>query len=196
MQDPIPVEDYKEVANDIKKLKADLRKIGKRLPPELLAFYGEILVCIKLAEEVGKKYYIKHKGGQSKYDIEIISKTDPKVKKRIEVKTSAFKEEYCGFGFGWALAKKKCTKHNKEDFCYFDFLTLVGIDENGEERFFVFRRKEVINAPSGRTKRFKKPCKRIVIPLKNINYKKIKRWDLNLTKNLDRYENNWDKIES
>jgi hypothetical protein len=196
MQDSIPLKYYKKVADDIKKLESDLRKIGKRLPPNFLAFYGEILVCIKLAKKFGKKYYIKHKGGQSKYDIEIVSKADPKVKKRIEVKTSAFKKEYCGDGFGWAVDKKKCAKHNKEDLCYFDFLILVGIHKNGKKSFYVFRRKEVINAPSGRTKRFKKPCKRIVIPFKNINRKKIKPWDRNLRKNLHRYKGKWCKIES
>jgi hypothetical protein len=197
MQNSVSVEDYKEIVTDIKKLQEDLDKIGKRLPPSILAIYGEIIACIKLTETIGEKYYIKYRGGQAKSDIEIESKTNPKDKKLIDVKTSSFKEkEYYGTGFGWALDKKKCSIHNQKDFCYFDFLILVGIERSGKERFFVFSRDEVMNAPPSTSKRFKRHSNRIVMAFENVNYENVTSWDLDLIKNLDRYENRWDKIKS
>ncbi|MCS7106141.1 MAG: hypothetical protein NZ942_02405, partial [Candidatus Aenigmarchaeota archaeon] len=77
---------------------------------------------------------------------------------------------------------------------YFDFLILVGIDRSGKERFFIFSRNEVINTPSGIGKRFKRQSNRIVIAFENVNYDIITSWDLDLIKNLDKYENKWDKI--
>lgn len=196
MKNSISVEDFKEIVNDIKRLEKNLHKIGRRLPPSILAMYGEIMACIKLTEMVGEKYYIKYKGGQAKIDVEIIMKTDPKIKKLIDVKTSTFKDEYYGTGFGWALNKKKCKIHNQNDFCYFDFLILVGIDKSGKERFFVFSRDEVMNAPPSTSKRFKRHSNRIVMAFENVNYDYVTGWDRDIIENLKRYENRWDKIES
>jgi hypothetical protein len=186
--------DYETIKSDIKKLGNDMNKIGRRLPPYLLAVYGEIVALIELKRRLGNKYEIKYKGGQSKFDIELISKENQRNKISIDVKTSTYKNEFYGRGFGWALDKKKCKIHRKEDFCYFNYLVLIGIDDKNRMRFFIFSREETKNVPPNTSKRFKKSSNRIVMAFE-VNRKNITGWDLNLMKNLDKYEDKWNKIK-
>jgi hypothetical protein len=53
-----------------------------------------------------------------------------------------------------------------------------------------------MNAPPSTSKRFKRHSNRIVMAFENVNYENVTSWDLDLIKNLDRYENRWDKIKS
>lgn len=138
----IKVSDIKRAIKDIQKLNVDLRRLGMRSTPDIVGFYGELLVWKELKSRFGwRGYNVEFGSGQSKADI-ILIKNNKKI--NVEVKTSRLKEEGYGYWFGAALNIKKCRKqghekrfysHSKKgkvfgDFCYFDYLVFVAIDRS------------------------------------------------------------------
>ena len=142
-----------KIIGDIEMLEKDLRVIGMKSTPDIVGFYGELLVWRELKKRFSN-YEVAFGSGQSKADI--IFKKDGK-KVNIEVKTSRLKEEWHGLGYGYALNIKKCKKHPKAfynhpkrgrvqgDFCYFDYLVAVFLsDDLREKRFYIFPRELVV----------------------------------------------------
>lgn len=170
---------------------------SNRKPTRLLSEYGEVTAQLKLL----KKFDIKLPGGQSKADLTIINRKNG-IEKNIEVKTSSYKKEDYGEGWGAALNIKKCKKHpNKRDFCYFDYLIFIALDKRKfSPKFYIFTREEIERKKKhlrNKSKRFKKSTHRLCIPkILNENGKKfITEFDKGLYKN-KKYLGRWDKIKA
>ena len=169
------------------------KEINKK-PTKLISEYGELLAQYKLLEE---NFHISVLGGQSKADLVIIYEENNK-KDYIEVKTSTLKEEENGIGWGAALNKKDCNKHNEKDFCYFDYLIFITLNEGFIPNFYIFTNKEIISHESdllNKSKHYKKSTNRIWIPIKPNPNNNFSRFELSLYKNQDFLER-WDKIKS
>lgn len=195
---------------DILRLKKDLEKQDMRLPPGLAGMYGEILVFQKIQKIFKKKGYIaKYFSGQKGADLQMLISKDIL---NIEVKTSRLKEEGFGLWYGAALNIKKCTKlehqkvfysHPKKrkifgDFCYFDYLIFVALNEQYKPKFYVIPRTFIEkNKESLQNKhtRFLSATHRIIISngampsLPDIKTQK------SLIKRTEKFENRWDLIK-
>ena len=138
----IKVDDIKRAIKDIEKLERDLQKLSMRSTPDIVGFYGELLVWKQLKSKFGGQgYTVSFGSGQSRADI-VLAKRNTRI--NIEVKTSRFKDEWYGSGYGAALNIKKCKKkehwkrfldHPKRgkvygDFCYFDYLIFVKLNDD------------------------------------------------------------------
>ena len=131
-------ENIDKIIDDIEILEKDLRVISMKVSPDIVGFFGEVLVWRELKKHL-PDYEVEFGSGQSKADIVLW-----KDKKRInvEVKTSRLKEEWHGLGYGYALNIKKCKKHPdafydhpkrsrvQGDFCYFDYLVAVLLSDD------------------------------------------------------------------
>ncbi len=121
------------------------------MPPGLAGMYGELLTFEKLREifnDVDAR--VKYFSGQKGADIEI-EKNGKEV--FIEIKTSRLKDEGFGWWYGAALNVKKCRRghtdasfnHRKKgviqgDFCYFDFIVFVALDDKFQAKFYIIPR--------------------------------------------------------
>lgn len=86
---------------DIEKLDSDLRCLGKRATPDIVGFYGELLVWKKLKSLFGRQgYKIKLGQGMSRADV-VMEKNGKHL--NIEIKTSRLKQEWFGEGHGFAI---------------------------------------------------------------------------------------------
>src|SRR3989344_7497861 len=127
---------------DILKIKKDFAAEGIKLPPGLVGIYGEILAYQVLKRKLNKRGFdVIYFAGQKGADIQAVK---DKNKINIEVKTSRLKEDGFGWWYGAALNIKKCKnlehaqrfyQHPKKgkifgDFCYFDYLIFVSLNEN------------------------------------------------------------------
>ena len=124
---------------DILKLKKDFETAGLKLPPGLAGIYGELLVFEKLRDLLGADA-IQYDPGQTRRADMRIEKNGKKVS--LEVKTSRLKDEGFGWWYGAALDIKRCRRHPNAtfnhrkkgavqgDFCYFDFVVFVKLDDN------------------------------------------------------------------
>lgn len=189
-----------KLGNYLKKIK------GGPFPTELLSTYGELKVFLKL-KELFPTSDIRFKR-KAKADISLESVN-------IEVKTSNLKQEDFGKGYGFALHVKKCKAHPnafiehpkrgkvRGDFCYFDYLICVAVDENdfNNPLFYIFTRDEInglTDKIQNKSKRFWFSPYRILIPIdpdpkqKGILYNDF---DLSLATDKSEYKNRWDKIK-
>lgn len=195
---------------DILILRNDLEKIGHRVTPDIVGFYGELVAWQKLKSVFGPKgYKVKFGSGQSKADI-VLWKENKKV--NIEVKTSRLKKEQPGMVYGFAINIKKCKLHPKSthvhpkkgkikgDFCYFDYLLLVTLsDDLKKSKFYIFPRKFLeVNERSlrNKSKRFSSGSHRIIFVETLKDPEEITSLDKRLTKNKKKYQNAWHLIQS
>lgn len=174
----------------------------KRAPTRLLSEYGEVIVQLRML----KRFDIDLPKGQSKADLTIINRKT-KEKRDIEIKTSSYKKEEHGKGWGVALNIKKCTEHPKKytiykkekkygDFCYFDYLIFIALDKT-KPSFYIFKRKEIEKHKKelkNCSKRFKASTHRLWIPQKPKDKNKLSKFELGLCKN-KKYLNKWSKIK-
>ena len=147
----IKVNDIERAIKDIENLNRDLMRLNRRATPDIVGFYGELLVWKELKSRFERWGYSVDLGqGQSRADLVMI-KNGRKV--NIEVKTSRRKKEWHGEGYGFALNIKKgrngekiVLRHSKRgrvngSFGYFDFLIGVLLsDDLKKKEFYIFPR--------------------------------------------------------
>ncbi len=207
----IKVVDITRAIKDIEKLELDLHKIGMRSTPDIVGFYGELLVWKELKSKFDwQGYKIGLGSGQSRADI-LLTKNNKRI--NIEVKTSRLKNEWYGSGYGVALNIKKCKnqEHQKRhlihpkkgevfgDFCYFDYLVFVKIGDNlNDPKFYIFSQDYLYkNEESLRNfnKRFSSATHRIIFIQKKKYTQEITKLDLIHTKNSKKFQNKWSLIK-
>jgi len=192
--------------NQITELGYSLQKIkGGPFPTALLSVYGELIVFSELVKRFPNSNILFKRNARADISVE---------KMNIEIKTSNFKKEEYGEGYGYALHLKKCKQHPKAsfihpkrgeiigDFCYFDYLVCVAVNEHNinKPEFYVFSRNEIESNASeivNRSKRFSHAAYRIIIPINpDPKYKGVfyKDFDLKIAKDRMLYKNRWDKI--
>ncbi len=193
---------------DIEKLGKDLRKLDMKLTPDIIGFYGELLVWKELKSHFGwKGYKIGFGSGQSKADI-ILKKNERQI--NVEVKTSRLKDEGLGWWYGVALNIKKCKDavhhrrsylHPKKgkvfgDFCYFDYLIFVALGENADKpkfyiipRSFIEKHERLLRNDH---KRFSSSTHRII--LSNNKMPKVSAGQKMLIHKTKKFQNRWDRI--
>lgn len=203
----VNVKYIKRAITDIEKLNSDLRCLGKRATPDIVGFYGELLVWKKLKSLFGwQGYKIKLGQGQSRADI-VMEKNGERL--NIEIKTSRLKHEWFGEGYGFAINIKKCTRHRGKlfkhpkkgeiegDFCYFDYLVAVLLSEDLKKRefrifhrsFFEDNEKNLRNI----NKRFSSATHRLIFIKTDSRSKEIMKFDRNLVKNKNMHKD-WNMI--
>lgn len=201
--------DIKRCIEDIRQLGKSLKKIGKRITPDIVGFYGELIVWRELKKIFSQRdYLIKPGSGQTRADF-ILEKNGRKI--RIEIKSSRLKEEWFGRGYGYAINVKKCkchpkafVKHSKRekilgDFCYFDYLiTLKLISEDLKKyELYVFPRELIEQHERefrNNSKRFSSATHRIIFLEKPSKTKDITNFDRILNKDKEDYKNAWHLI--
>jgi hypothetical protein len=197
-----------DAIQSILELGSSLQRIkGGPFPTDLLSTLGELKVFLKLKERFPDSEIRFNRKGRT--DISIGSLN-------IEVKTSNFKREEYGEGYGFALHIKKCTKHPtaffehqrrgkiQGDLCYLDYLVCVAINNTdlSNPRFYIFSRDELNSlAPKiqNKSRRFWYAPYRVLIPIrpdpeqKGIIYNEF---DLTLAKDKGRFKDRWNKIQT
>lgn len=203
-KNPVSSESIDKIINDIEILEKDLRVIGMRVSPDIVGFYGEVLVWRELKKHL-LDYEVDFGSGQSKADI-VLWKDKKRI--NIEVKTSRLKEEWHGLGYGYALNVKKCRKHLdafydhpkrnriQGDFCYFDYLVAVLLsDDLKEKHFYIFPRDLIIEHEAdlrNKNTRFSSATHRMVFLGKTKETDEITAFDRYLGEHRNEFENNWD----
>lgn len=195
-----------KILEDIYKLQIHLKKIDRKITPDMVGFYGELLVLKELSSKFEQSgFRVEWGKGQTRSDFALKKGSESPIK--VEVKTSRKKMEWYGEkGYGAALNVKKCKDHpnakfnNKiGDFCYFDYLVLVTLSEDLTPSFYIFPRKLLtknINGLRNRNPRFKSSSHRIVIPpLKMKRPKMVSAFDHKIAKDKDRFRNRWSSIK-
>ncbi len=134
---------------DILRIKKDFEAEGMNLPPGLAGIYGELLAFEKLRDLLGEEA-VEYDPGQTRRADIWLEKNKKKL--FIEIKTSRLKDEGFGWWYGAALDVKTCQKHLdttfnhrkkgvvRGDFCYFDFVVFIKLDENFNAEFFIIPR--------------------------------------------------------
>ncbi len=162
---------------DILRLKNDFIAEGIKLPPGLAGMYGELLAFKKMREIfLSSGAEVKYFSGQKGADTQV-SKNGKKI--AVEIKTSRLKDEGYGYWYGAALNVKKCRNghsdatfnHRKRgviqgDFCYFDFVIFVALDDDFEEKFYIIPRSFIEQNKElfiNNHKRFISPSHRILV---------------------------------
>lgn len=205
----IKVDDIKRALRDIEQLNRDLVRLGRRATPDIVGFYGELLVWKELKIHFGWQGYTIDLGqGQSRADIVMV-----KNKKRIniEIKTSRLKKEWHGEGYGFALNIKKCKEHKDVSlehpkrgrvdgsFCYFDFLIGVLLsDDLKEKEFYIFPRSFIEKNEKilrNTDKRFSSATHRMVFLGEPSQSKLITKFDRDFVKNKINYKDKWSAIK-
>lgn len=203
----IDVKYIKRAIQDIEKLDSDLRYLEKRATPDIVGFYGELLVWKELGSRFGwQGYKIGIGHGQTRADIKM-EKDGASL--NIEVKTSRLKKEWFDEGYGFAVNIKKCRihkgiifEHPKKgkiygDFCYFDYLIAVLLsDDLKKKEFCIFPRKFFVDNEKdlkNRNKRFSSATHRLVFIKRENQSQEITKFDRNLAKNKDKYKS-WNII--
>ena len=192
--------------DDILKLKKDFAATAMKLPPGLAGIYGELLSYQTLKRKLEpRNFKVRLFAGQKGADIQAVK--DGKMHD-IEVKTSRLKDEGYGLWYGAALNIKKCKikKHAKRflqhptrgrvfgDFCYFDHLIFVALDESfGKPRFYVIPR-EFIEANEkllrNTHRRFSSATHRILIS--NGKMPRMSNEQKKLIRQTEKFLNRWD----
>lgn len=205
----IKVGDIKRAIRDVERLNRDLLRLGRRATPDIVGFYGELLVWKELKSRFGWQGYAINLGqGQSRADIVMI-----KNKKRIniEVKTSRRKKEWHGEGYGFALNIKKGKKLDgiifrhptrgkvSGSFHYFDFLIGVLLSDDLKEkelyifpRAFIEKNEKILRNTD---KRFSSATHRIVFLGEPSQSKLITKFDRAFVKNKINYKDKWSAIK-
>lgn len=198
---------FQKAVDSIANLKANFDTLGLKLPPMMFGKYGELKARIELEEKI-PDVEVEYKSGQSKNDINLVRSHKKPV--RIEVKTSRFKKESYGEGYGFALHIKKCTEHPKAyfwhkrrrrrlegDLCYFNFLICVCLSEDLQPKYYIFPRKELeqnLEDIKNESVRFSHSPYRIIIPVKP-KLQNLKPFDKKVYDHPENYVNRWDTIE-
>jgi hypothetical protein len=205
----VKVGDIKRAIRDIERLNDDLTRLGRRATPDIVGFYGELLVWKELKSRLGWQRYVIDLGqGQSKADIVIVKN---KKKINIEVKTSRRKKEWHGEGYGFALNIKKGDggsaiefRHPKRgkvngSFGYFDFLIGVLLsDDLKEKEFYIFprsfieRNEEILRNTD---KRFSSATHRMVFLGTPSKSTLITKFDRTFVKRKDKFKDGWSAIK-
>jgi hypothetical protein len=205
----VKVDDIKRAIRDIEQLNRDLARLGRRATPDIVGFYGELLVWKELKSRFGWQGYAIDLGqGQSRADIVMV-----KNKKRInvEVKTSRRKKEWHGEGYGFALNIKKGKKRGgisfrhptrgrvNGSFHYFDFLIGVLLsDDLKEKEFYIFPRsfieknEEILRNTD---KHFSSATHRMVFLGEPSESKLITKFDRAFVKNKAKFKDEWSVIK-
>lgn len=203
------VDDIKRAIRDIEQLNRDLARLGRRATPDIVGFYGELLVWKELKSRFGWQGYSIDLGqGQTRADVVMI-----KNKKRIniEIKTSRLKKEWHGEGYGFALNIKKCELHKHVSFehpkrgrvdgsfCYFDFLIGVLLsDDLKTSEFYIFPRSFIEKNEKvlrNTDKRFSSATHRMVFLGTPSDSKLITRFDRAFIKNKTKFRDNWAAVK-
>ncbi|MFH2110806.1 MAG: hypothetical protein ABIJ47_06030 [Candidatus Bathyarchaeota archaeon] len=200
--------EIQQAINQITELGHSLQKIkGGSFPTDLLSVYGELSAYLELRKRFPNSE-IKFKR-KARADVEIDGI-------KIEIKTSNYKKEDYGEGYGFALHIKKCKQHPKAhykhprrgaiigDFCYFDYLVCVAVNENNIENpvFYVFSKAEIEGISSeieNKSRRFWYSPYRILIPIKpDLKNKGVlySDFDLEIANDKKKYKKRWDKIKT
>lgn len=194
-----------EIINVYVKLAQIYQKIGKT---PRVADLGEFIVCKQLFDQFKKPKIIYKPHGRC----DLILKREACKNTMIEVKTSNYKSEDYGTGWGFALNVNKCKKKGhdvfihtnrgklKGDFCYFDYLICVILPINFnkfEPNFLIFSRaylEEHKEEMENKSKRFSYAPYRILLPIKERDPNLISNFDRYLMKNRDKF-GNWDILK-
>ena len=209
MEKKIKQSDIKRAIKDIQKLDLDLRKLGTRATPDIVGFYGELLAWKELKSKFGwRGYNIGFGSGQSKAYI-VLKKNGQKI--NIEVKTSRFKREWYGDGYGYALNIKKCKnhpgidfKHPKKgivngDFCYFDYLIAILLSDNlRKAEFYIFPQGFIYKNEKklrNRNPRFSSATHRMIFIKKERKSNEITSFDRKMKKMKSKFKNAWHLIK-
>lgn len=200
----------KTLLKDIEVLRNDLEKNSMRLPPGLAGMYGEILVWQEFKKRFENKGYDVHYfSGQRGADL-LLTKNNTRI--NIEIKTSRLKDEGFDFWYGAALAIKGCRLkehsgrniiHPKKgkvagDFCYFDFLIFVKLDQKFlHPKFYIFPQSYIWQHEKllrNTHKRFTSSTHRIILSdgKKMPNMPKVQ---LKLINEMDKFKDCWNLIK-
>jgi hypothetical protein len=205
----VEVNDIKRAIKDIEGLNRDLVRLGRRATPDIVGFYGELLVWKELKSRFGwQAYKIELGQGQSRADI-VMVKNDKKI--RIEVKTSRLKKEWHGEGYGFALNIKKgdggsaiAFRHPTRgrvngSFGYFDFLIGVLLSDDLKEReFYIFPRSFIEKNEEllrNTDKHFSSATHRMVFLGTPSGSKLITKFDRAFIKNKAKFKDGWSVIK-
>jgi Holliday junction resolvase-like predicted endonuclease len=171
----------------------------------MLGKYGELKAATMLEQIPNTK--VEYRSGQSKNDIDLIRNHQRLL--HIEVKTSTYKKEFYGEGYGFALHIKKCHKHPgaifkhrkrgylQGDLCYFDFLICACLSANLRLKYYIFSRKELeqnLEYIVNESTQYSNSPYRIIIPIEP-RFKRIKSFDRRIHDHPKDYENRWDILE-
>lgn len=192
----MPKTNYSGAINAILKFKRTFDKIDPKIPRKLVGEIGEFYVLRKL-EKMGLQP--KHKGGQGGYDIYL-----KKIDKRIEVRTSLWKNEgvypdkTIRF-WGWRVENRNQKKSEK-----FDYLIGVGLnDDFTRSRFHIFTYKEAFSVGDTIIGRFNNIKKKIHLFENKTSYKKALRlrpklittFERKINMNPSQFLDKWNKIK-
>jgi len=208
MGSKIGIKNIRKAINDILTLEKDLQAIGRKITPDIVGFYGELIAWEALEKNFGHNgYEIIFESGQSKADI-VLRKGNKKIS--IEVKTSRLKNEWYGSGYGYALNIKKCKVHPDKifihpkrgkisgDFCYFDYLVALLLSGDlREHKFYIFPRQFIEKHKEelrNKNKRFSSPTHRMIFIEDIKETDEITKFDRDLMDKKEDYKNAWDLI--
>lgn len=199
----------KILLNDILKIKKDFEKQGMNLPPGLAGVYGELLVYQKLQKIIkNSEYKIIFFSQQKNADIQLI-KGGKEI--NIEVKTSRLKDEGFGNWYGVAVNIKRCRiiEHSKKyhihpkkgkvvgDFCYFDYIVFVTLNENFlSPKFYIIPRAFIEKNEElliNTHKRFSSATHRLILS-NNGEMPKVDSKQKELIRNTEVFKNKWNLI--
>lgn len=205
----IRVGDIQRAIQDIERLNRDLIRLERRATPDIIGFYGELLVWKELKRRFERLGYVVDLGqGQSRADI-IMVKNKKKI--NIEIKTSRRKKEWHGEGYGFALNIKKGERLGKVtfqhptrgkvsgSFGYFDFLVGVLLsDDLKKKEFYIFPRAFIERNEKmlrNTDKRFSSATHRMVFLGEPSGSRLITNFDRAFVKSKAGFKNKWSSIE-
>src|SRR3989338_3804186 len=150
----MPKTDYTKAISAILQFKRTFDKIDPKIPRKLVGEIGEFYALQKLEK---MDLQPEHKGGQGGYDIYL-----KKINKRIEVRTSLWKnegvypDETIRF-WGWRVENMNQKKSEK-----FDYLIGIGLDDDfNKPKFYIFTYKEAFSVGDTMIGRFNNIKKKI-----------------------------------
>lgn len=186
---------YRSAIKEIIKFKRIFDKIDPKIPRKLVGEIGEFYALRELCKRGFKK--IRHKGGQSGYDIYLEDNG-----KRIEVRTSLLKSEgvfpkNIQF-FGWRVKNRNQKKKAK-----FDVMIGLALDNTFKyPKFYIFTYKEAFSVGDVKIGRFNNVQKKIYLFKDKRAYKEairlkpnlVTKYERYINKHPDRFRNKWSKI--
>ena len=189
-------QNYTKAIKAIINFKKIFDKIDPKTPKKLVGDVGEFYALKKL-EKLGLEP--EHKGGQGGYDIFL-----KKINKKIEVRTSLWKNEgvypdkTIRF-WGWRVENQNQKRSEK-----FDYLVGVGLDDNfSKPKFYIFTYKEAFRVGDITIGRFKNIKKKIHLFETKVAYKKalkskpklISLFERKINMEQSKFLNKWNKIK-
>ena len=192
----MPKTDYTKAISAILQFKRTFDKIDPKVPRKLVGEIGEFYTLQKFER---MSLQPEHKGGQGGYDIYL-----KKINKRIEVRTSLWKNEgvypdqTIRF-WGWRVENRNQKKSEK-----FDYLVGVGLDDDfTKPKFYIFTYKEAFSVGDTIIGRFKNIKKKIHLFETKVAFKKALKSRPKLITSFERKINlkpsqflgKWDKIK-